>query len=213
MATLRYLPSLHLLLFSLTNPTSYLKVQRLTHPLLALELVLLNGKGHLKQILLLLGVRRLGTRGHRRAGVATGVHHVLVVMVLRLVQHCLNARLRERPCTRVQRLLLGPHHRLGVGVRVQVLLQLLPREGVQLLNTRNGDIVDVVVRAVLLQSSVHLARAQNHTVNLVVALDRALLVRRVGDDPGELRVTSEVLNARAGNGVTEQRLGEEDDEG
>jgi len=46
-----------------------------------------------------------------------------------------------------------------------------------------------------------------------VRLEGARLVRRVGDDPLELGVARELLKVRAGQGVAEKRLGEEDDEG
>jgi hypothetical protein len=185
----------------------------ISHGLLPLELVLHDGERLLKQILLLLGVERLEARGDRRAGAATGVHDVLPVVVLRLVEQRLDARLREAPRARVERLLLRPHNRLGVGVLVEVLAQLLPREGVQLLDARDGHIVNVVVGAVLVQRRVHLARAEDDALHLVVRLEGARLVRRVGDDPLELRVARELLKVGAGQGVAKKRLGEEDDEG
>jgi hypothetical protein len=45
-----------------------------------------------------------------------------------------------------------------------------------------------------------------------VRLDVARLVGGVGDDPLELRVASELLDAGAGQRVAQQRLGEEEDE-
>jgi hypothetical protein len=63
------------------------------------------------------------------------------------------------------------------------------------------------------QRRVHLARAYDDALNLVGRLDRARLVRRVGDEAAEARVTSEVLKVRAREGVAEERLGEEDDQG
>lgn len=180
--------------------------------LLSLELILLDAKGHLQEVLLLLGMRRLETSSHRRAWVAASVHDVLVVVVLGLVEQRLDTRLRETPRTGVQRLLLCPDDGLGVGVRVQVLLQLLPGEGVELLDTCDGHVVDLVVCAVLVQGRVHLARAHDHTVDLVWGLDRVGLVGWVTDDPVELRVTRKVLNVGASQRVTQKRLREEDDE-
>lgn len=182
--------------------------------LLALELVLLHGESHVQELLLLLGVHRLEASGHRRAGVAAGVHDVLAVVVLSLIEQSLNARLGEAPGTGVEGLLLGPDNGLGVRVHVKVLLELLPGEGVQLLKASDGDVVDVVLGTVLVQGSPNLTRAQNDSVNLLRSLDRAGLVLGVGDDPLEASVgTSEVLNIGAGQGMTEQSLGEEVDEG
>lgn len=124
---------------------------------------MLYSEGHLQKFLLLLDVRRLQTSGDGCARVAAGVHDVLVVMMLGLVQQSLDARLSEAPSTGVQRLFLGPDNRLGVRVAVQVFLELLPREGVELLNTCNGDIIDLVVGTVLVQRSVDLTGAKNNT--------------------------------------------------
>lgn len=139
---------------------------------------------------------------------------MLAVMVLSLVEKSLNTRLSKAPSTGVEGLFLSPDNRLGVGVAIEVLLELLPREGVKLLETGDGDVVDLVVGTVLVQGGVDLTRADDDTVDLLTGLDGALLVLRVFDEGAELSVLAdEVLNARAGKRVTEQRLGEEDDEG
>lgn len=138
---------------------------------------------------------------------------MLAVVVLGLVEQSLETGLGKAPGTSVEGLLLGPDDGLGVGVLVQVLAELLPREGVELLNTGDGHVVELVVGAVLLESGVDLARAENDTLNLLGSLDVSRLVSGVGDDPAELRVTSELLNVGASNGVTEEGLGEEDDKG
>lgn len=134
-------------------------------------------------------------------------------MVLGVVQKGLNAGLGEAPGTGVERLLLRPDDGLGVGVLVKVLLQLLPREGVELLEASDGDVVDLVVGAVLVQGGVDLASAKNDTLDLLRLLDGTGLVLGVRDDPLEVRVADELVNVGASNGVTKQRLGEEDDEG
>lgn len=134
-------------------------------------------------------------------------------MVLGVVQEGLNARLSEAPGTGVERLLLRPDDSLGVGVLVKVLLKLLPREGVELLDTSEGNIVDVVVSTVLVQGSPDLASAQDDALDLLGLLDGAGLVLRVGDNPLEVRLAGELVQVGAGERVTEQRLGEEDDEG
>lgn len=158
-------------------------------------------------------MRRLQTRGDRRARAAAGVHDVFPVMVRGLVEQRLNTGLGEAPRARVQRLLLSPDNGLGVGVAVEVLTELLPWEGVKLLDTSNGNVVDVVVSAVLGERSIDLSRAENDTVNLFMGLQTTSLVGRVGDDPAELRVAGELVNVRASNVVTKERLGEEDDKG
>lgn len=181
--------------------------------LLALQLILLDREGHLQQVLLLLGMHRLETGGDRRARVTAGIHDVLAVVVLGLVEQGLDTGLREAPGTGVEGFLLGPDDRLGVGVLVEVVPQLLPGEGVQLLDTRDGGIVELVLGAVLDQCGVHLTGAQDDALNLVVGLKLAGFVGRVRDDPLEVGITDEILNVRACNRMTKERLGEEDDEG
>lgn len=182
--------------------------------LLALELVLLDVEGILQQLLLLLGVNVLETRGDGGAGVAAGVHDVLAVVVLSVVQQSLETGLGEGPGTGVEGLLLSPDDRLRVGVLVEVLLEMLPGEGVKLLNAGDGNVVDLVLGTILVQGSPDLASAENDTINLIGRFDGARVVLGVGNDPLEASVLAcEFLNARTGQRVTKQRLGEEDDEG
>lgn len=161
--------------------------------------------------MLLLQVNRLQTSGHRRAGVTAGVEDVAAVVVLGLVEEGLKTRLRVAPGTRVQRLLLAPDNVLRVGVAVQVLLELCPGEGVQLLHTSDGGVADVVRLTVLHESSPDLTRAEDHTLNLVRLLDLRAVVG-VRNDPAEVGVTSELLKRRAGKRVTQQRFREENNE-
>ena len=135
-------------------------------------------------------------------------------MVLSLVEQCLDTRLREAPGARVERLLLAPDDRLGVGILVQVLAELLPRERVELLDARESNIVYLVVGAVLVQGGVNLARAENDTVYLLRCLYSARLVLWISDQRTEASIRArEVLDARSGDRMAEKRLGEEDDQG
>ena len=155
----------------------------------------------------------LETRCHRGTGVTTGIHDVLAVVVVGVVQESLDARLSEAPSTGVERLLLGPDDGLGVRVHVEVLLELLPGEGVELLNAGEGNVVDLVVRTVLVESGPDLTRAEDHTVDLLRGLDGTSLMLGIRDDPLELRILpGELLNVGAGERVTQESLGEEDDE-
>lgn len=137
----------------------------------------------------------LQTSCHRGAGVTTSIHDVLAIVVLGLVQQRLDTRLCEAPGSRVERLLLCPDNGLGIGVHVQVLLQLLPREGVQLLNAGEGHVVNLVLGTVLVQAGPHLTCAEDDSVNLLGSLDSTSLVLRVRNDPLESSVgAGEVLN-------------------
>lgn len=137
---------------------------------------------------------------------------MLAVVELGLVQQSLDSGLSETPGSGVQWLLLTPDDCLGVLVAVEVLLELLPWERVQLLNSSDGGVLQTVVGTVLVESGVDLTRAENDTVNLF-RLGNGLAVFRVGDDPFELGITSELLNRRTSKRVSEKRFGEENDEG
>ena len=159
--------------------------------------------------MLFLEMDGLETGGHGSTRSATSVEDVTAVVVLGSVEQSLNTRLGVAPGTGVQGLLLAPDDVLGVGVAVQVLPELGPREGVELLDTSDGSVADVVSLAVLGQSGVDLARAEDHTLNLLGLID-GTAVGRVRDDPLEVRVTGERVEVRAGDRVTQERLGEED---
>lgn len=135
--------------------------------LLALELALLHGKSHFQQFFFFLLVHMFQTSGYRGTGVATSVHDVSPVVVLGLIEKSLDTRLGKAPSTSVEGLFLRPHNGLGIGVHVEVFLELLPWEGVQLFDTGEGNVVDLVVGAVLLQGSPNLTRTENDTVNLL----------------------------------------------
>lgn len=154
----------------------------------------------------------LETSGNRGTRITTGIHDVLAVVVLSLVEQCLDARLGEGPCTGVKRLFLTPDDGLGIGVLVEVLLKLGPWEGVQLFNTSNGCVLDVVVGAMLDKSCIDLTCAEDDALCLLRWGDRDAMLW-VRDDPLELRLASEILNGGTGKWVTEERLREEDDEG
>lgn len=183
------------------------------HPLLALELALGNRESHLDKRLLLLEVRRLLASSDRSGRSTASVHDVLAVVVLGVVKESLEARLSVRPGAGVEGLLLGPNDGLGVRVLVEVLTELLPREGMELLDTGESDVVDLVVLAVLEESGIDLTGAENDTLNLLRGLDLTSLVSRVLKDPAEVSVVSELLDVGASDGVAEEGLGEEDDEG
>jgi len=171
-----------------------------------------NRESILQELLLLLKVDGLQTSSDGSAASATSVQDMAAVVVLGSVQQTLDTGLGVRPGTGVERLLLAPYDVLGVGVAVKVLLQLGPREGVQLLNTGDGSVADTVGLAVLAQSSVDLSGAQDDALDLLRSVDGLSGVSLIRDDPLEVGLAVQGLNVRAGKGVTQQRLGEEDDQ-
>lgn len=153
----------------------------------------------------------LEARSHRGTGVTSSVHDVFPVVVLGDVQDGLDTRLREGPRAGIERLLLAPDDGLGVGVAVEVLLDLLPWEGVELLDTGDGRVSDALVEAVLVQRGVDLAGTQDHALD-VLWLGGGAAVLGLGDDGAELGVADELVDGGAGERVTEEGFGEEDDE-
>ena len=161
-------------------------------------------------------MRALETSSDTGTGVTTGIEDVSPVVVFGLVEQRLDSGLGERPGTCVEGLFLRPDDGLGVGVRVEVLLELLPWEGVELFDTRDSRVGDLVLLTVLVERGVRLTRAENDALDLVVGVNlkvMAAVVGDIGNDPLEVAVASEVLDAGSGERMTQERLGEEEDEG
>lgn len=171
----------------------------------------MDAESLLEEVLLFLEMDRLQTRGNGSTRVATGVEDVTAVVVLGLVEQSLHTRLNVGPGTSVQGLFLTPDDVTGVGIVVEVLLQLSPREGMQLFDTGDGSVADAIGLTVLGESSVHLATANDHTLNLLGLVDGSA-VGGIRDDPLEVAVTGELLDGRAGDRMTQERLGEEDNQ-
>lgn len=181
------------------KPIMYIRKPTLRNHLLPLQLILRNPKSHLQHLLLLLQMRPLQPRRHTSTGVAARIHHMLPIMMLRLIQERLQSRLREAPRAGIQRLLLRPHDGLCVGVAVEVVLELGPGEGVELLDARDGDLLVVGVRgAVFVESGVDLAAAEDDAVGFFGGGYVAGRVGGVGDYPLKVRIADEVGDGGAG---------------
>lgn len=83
-------------------------------------------------------MRALESCGYAGAGIPACIHDVSSVMMLCLIQQGLDSRLGEAPCACVEGFFLCPDNSFGVGVGVEVLAQLGPGEGVQLLDAGDG---------------------------------------------------------------------------
>jgi hypothetical protein len=66
---------------------------------------------------------------------------------------------------------------------------------------------------VVRERHVHLARAQDNALDLVVGLDLARFVGRVWDDPLEVRVADELADVGARLRVAQKTLAKEQDQG
>lgn len=165
-----------------------------------------------QQIHFLFHMTRLQTSRHACTRVSSCIHNVFAVMVFGLVKQRLNPWLHKAPSACVQRLLLAPDDGFGVGVHVEILSELSPRERVQLLNASDGGILEVVnvARSVFVQSSVGLTGTENDSVNLLWWRYRVAMLR-IRNDPLKVRVPCEVFDGRAGKWMAEKGFGEEQD--
>ena len=154
----------------------------------------------------------LDTGGCRGTRSTAGVPDVLVRVFRRLSKDGLHTRLDIRPRASVQRLLLSPDDLLNVRVLLQLVTELGKGEGVELLNTRDGDIVNALSGAVFVQLGIHLTGADEQTLTLLRRLEGPSGMGRVGDEPLEVRLAGEVCKVGAGDRVAKESLREEDDE-
>lgn len=133
------------------------------------------------------------------------------VVVDSLVEKGLNAGLHVAPASGVERLLLTEDNVLGIGVAVEVLLQLLPGEGVHLFDTGDGGVPDTVGLTVLGEGSPNLTGAHNHALDFLRLINLfAMLV--IGNNPAEMGIASELLDGGSAAWVAEKGFREENDQ-
>ena len=127
------------------------------------------------------------SRGYTGAWVPAGIHDVLSIMIFGFIEQCLDSWLCKTPSACVQWLLLTPDDCLCVRIAVKVLLELSPWERIQLFDTSDGSILKIVevVCPMLVQSYVHLTRAEDNTVNLL-RWSNGLPVLRIWNNPLEV---------------------------
>lgn len=100
-----------------------------------------------------------------------------------MIQRSLDSRLYESPRSGVQWLFLTPYDGLRIGIAVQIVSELSPGERIDLFDSCDCCIGDLVGISVLDKRSVDLTATQYHSFDILVLVDSASLVRRVGDDP------------------------------
>lgn len=154
-------------------------------------------------------MRRLQSSCDTGTRVPACVHNVLPVMVFGMVQQRLDARLGEAPRSGIERLLLAPYDGLGIRVHVQILLELLPWEGVELLDASDCGSVELLTSAMLVKGSINLTGAEDYAFNLCRFFD-GLAMLRIWDDPLKMRFASKVLNVGTRQGMAKQKLGKEE---
>lgn len=161
--------------------------------LFAFQLVLGNSESCFQQLGFLLCMTGLKTSGHTSAWISTCIHDMLSIVVLGVVQQCLDSRLSETPSTGIERFFLSPNDGLGVRVHIKIFLKLLPWEGVELFDTSECCVFDVIIGTVFAQSRINLSSAEDNTLNVLRLVDRFAMFG-IRNDPAELRVTGEFFN-------------------
>mmetsp|Transcript_9838 Transcript_9838/g.19622 ORF Transcript_9838/g.19622 Transcript_9838/m.19622 type:complete len:324 (+) Transcript_9838:185-1156(+) len=114
------------------------------------------------------------------------------------------ARLNVCPAPHVLRFLLHPHH-LRIRVPLRQVLHSIEGERRDLLEGRDGGVVDLVLGAILDQIIVHLAGTEDEALNLVVG--EQLVVEAFLDDAAEDGALVELLHAAHALRVPQQALG------
>jgi hypothetical protein len=132
-------------------------------------------------------------------------------MMFSVVQESFDSGLRKRPCTSVERLLLTPNDILGVRILVEIFLQLLPRKGIELLDTSDSSILETIGFTMFVKSRIYLTGAENDTLNFLMRSNISSLMLWVFNDPLEVRLASEVVQGRASERMTEKGFREEND--
>ena len=165
--------------------------------LLPLEFVLLHRKCHLQQILLFSLMHTLQPRSHTCTRIPARVHDMSTIVMLCLIQQRLDTWLGEAPGTSIQRLFLGPDDVLSIGVAVQVVFDLGPREWMQLLDPGNGGGIIPDFLAVLEKCYVYLTCAEYDALDFIMGLNISAFVRRIGNDPLEVGLAGELADRRA----------------
>jgi hypothetical protein len=111
----------------------------------------------------------------------------------RLSENGLHTGLNERPSSSIEGLLLSPDNLLNIGVFLQLIAELGEGEGVELFDTSDGDVIDVVGGTVLVKGGVNLAGTDEETLALFGGLER-FAVLGIRDEPLEVGVAGEVFN-------------------
>lgn len=131
--------------------------------------------------------------------------------MLRIADDCIQSWLYKAPATSVKRLLLSPDDFFHIWIFVQLVAELRPREGVQLLDANNNNIIDLVGFAVFDERSVNLTRTNQETGTFRWIFNRGSVLG-LRNQPLEARV-GEVGKLRASQRVAEQGLAKKYNQG
>jgi len=162
----------------------------------------------LKEGLLFNVVSRLATGSNSTVRVSTSISKRDVLVLVGFLEDSGQSLGSVAPTTHVEGLFLNPDNLLEVRVAVKNISDLSKGEGMQLLNSEEGSVLDIVGLSGLGQGSKHLANRDNQTLSLLLGTNGNTM-GLVLNDPLEVRVISKVRERRSGQGVSQQGLGEQ----
>lgn len=147
----------------------------------------------MKELAFLSIVKALDTRGGTGTWSATCKEHPPSNMVVCLAQDCVQPIAHVMPRPAIVVLLLCPNKFCRIRVLIEVGPHLFPGERMKLLYSCNGRVLDSCHLSVLLDRGIHLAGAENHTLNCF-RMGNGTPVLRVRNDWLESGRASEVSN-------------------
>ena len=114
------------------------------------------------------------------------------VVVLCRIEQGFDSWLHKTPSAGVEWLFLTPNDRLSVLVRVEVIAELSPREGVELFDTGDGGCLAFFAErvTVFVERGVYLTSTYDDTVDILWFGD-SFTMFWIGNDPLEVGVTGE----------------------
>jgi hypothetical protein len=154
---------------------------------------------------------RLQSSRRTRARVPASIQDVSAIVMRGLIQQRLDTRLREAPSSGIQRLFLCPDNILSIGIAVEILFDLRPRERMQLLDTSYGSLFVLELATMACEIHIHLARAEDDALNVLARVNLTSFMTWVFNDPLKVRLARECTNVGARERMTQQRLAEEQD--
>ena len=98
---------------------------------------------------------------------------------------------------------MTPYNVLCIGISIKVLLELRPREWVELFDASNGYILELLACSVLGEGGVDLSGAEDNTFNLVGIFNR-LAMLGIWENPLKVGNTNEILNVRPSDWMSEE---------
>lgn len=126
----------------------------------------LRGESSIKECFNFFLVLELASSSDRAGGFTSCVERIFPFMMLGLSSSGVDARTDVTPGTVVERLLLAPE-KAGIGVEVKVGSDQVVREGRELFNTADGNVLDASLLTSLQQRVVDLARAKDMSSDLL----------------------------------------------